>query len=453
MSRRSTVWCRGGSSLAAAILALGIVGAASASHEPARLGLTPVDHQGTYFELTLEPSETRELHVEAANFGHEEVLARTYASDVYTIVNGGFGADLFGERPSGPTLWLTYPTQEVTLGPDDALIIDFEVRVPGDTPPGEYVTALVIENVEPVRGSGTIAVDQVNRSAIAVAIRVPGEERAALSIGEVRHRELTGFSVVSFEVANPGNVHLRPSGEFVLRNSDGTELTASSVVMDSVYAGTSTTVEVPAIETLGPGDYCAELTLTDEETGAADATECLAFTIAPPPDDGSAFRGLPGVTEVVGTLGDWPPGLPLLALLLLFAFGAVIVVVGRRRRRPAAVDGPPSDWPATDLPSRVRSFEDAMPAIIAALRRLLRQHAEIHRGWIVERGSGFVLAVEGPSGVTPAEAARLSALLQERADREVGRIMPVQVVCLQGPGPVARMTADTVPFYVRPGQP
>jgi len=28
--------------------------------------------------------------------------------------------------------------------------------------------------------------------------------------------------------------------------------------------------------------------------------------------------------------------------------------------------------------------------------------------------------------------------------------MPVQVVCLQGAGPVARMTADAVPFYVRP---
>lgn len=453
MSRRSTLWYRGGSSLAAAILALGVVGAASASHEPARLGLTPVEHQGTYFELMLEPGETRELHVEAANFGHEEVLARTYASDVYTIVNGGFGADLFGERPSGPTLWLTYPIQEITLGPDDALIIDFEVAVPADTPPGEYVTALVIENVEPVRGSGTIAVDQVNRSAIAVAIRVPGEERAALSIGEVRHEELAGFSVVSFEVANPGNVHLRPSGEFVLRDGDGTELTASSVVMDSVYAGTSTTLEAPALEVLGPGDYCAELTLTDEETGATDATQCLPFTIAPPPDDGAPFAGLPGVTEVVDTLGAWPPGLPIVALLLLVGFGAVIVVVGRRRREPAAVDGPGSDWPATDLQSPGRSFEDATPAIIASLRRVLHQHPEIRRGWIVERGTGFVLAVEGPAGLTPAEAARLSAVLQERADREVGRIMPVQVVCLQGHGPVARVTADSVPFYVRASQP
>jgi hypothetical protein len=452
MSRLSSLRRVADPPLAAMILALTLIGTVSANHEPARLGLTPVGQDGTYFELTLEAGEARQLRVEAANFGHEEVLARTYASDVYTIVNGGFGADLFGERPSGPTLWLTYPTEEVTLGPEDALVIDFEVEVPDDTPPGEYVTALVIENAEPLRGSGTIAVDQVNRSAIAVAIEVPGEVDAALSIGAVNHEDVAGYSVVSFEIDNPGNVHLRPSGDFVLRDQAGTQLAASSVVMDSVYAGTSTTLEALALEVLGPGDYCAELTLTDERTGATDTTECLPFTIAARPDGGSPFGGLPGVTQVVDTLGGWPPGLPILVLLLLIGLGGALIVLGRRRRRPAVVGGAPAEWPAVDLSSPGQPVEDALPGVVGALRRVLHEHPEIRRGWIVERGSGFLLAVEGPPGATPAEASRLSATLQERADREVGRIMPMQVVCLQGAGPVARMTADTVAFYVRPGQ-
>ena len=152
--------------LVATALWLAAAGPVSANHEPARLGLTPVGQHGTYFELTLEPGESRRLQVEAANFGHEESLARTYAADVYSIVNGGFGAGLFGQRPSGTTMWLTYPTQEFTLAPEDAVVVDFEVEVPRDTLPGEYVAALVIENAEPLRGAGSIAVDQVNRSAI-----------------------------------------------------------------------------------------------------------------------------------------------------------------------------------------------------------------------------------------------------------------------------------------------
>ena len=441
----------GGPSLAGTLVTLSTAVFASASHEPARLGLTPVDHDGTYFVLTLDPGEKRHLRVEAANFGHEEAVARTYASDVYTIVNGGFGADLFGERPSGPTLWLTYPTQEMTLNPDDALVIDFDVTVPDDTPPGEYVTALVIENAEPLRGSGAIAVDQINRSAIAVAIQIPGAENAELSIGEVTYQEVAGLPVVSFEVTNPGNVHLRPSGRFELRDGDGTELTAASVVMESVYAGTSTTLEAPVVEALAAGDYCAELSLTDEETGATDSTDCLPFTIAAPPDDGSPLSGPPGVAEVVDALSGWPPGLPL-ASLLLVGLGGLLFVLARRRRRPTAFAGAPADWPVTDLQPRGTSFEDALPAIIGSLRRILHEHPEVSRGWIVERGSGFLLAVEVRAEATPAQASKLSALLQERADREVARIMPLQVVCLKGAGPVARMTSGTVPFYVRAGQ-
>lgn len=436
--------------LVATAVLLGVAGPVSANHEPARLGLTPVDQDGTYFEITLEPGEARGLKVEAANFGHEETLARTYAADVYSIVNGGFGADLFGERPSGTTLWMNYPSQEITLGPDDAIVIDFQVEVPENTPPGEYVTALVIENAEPVRGSGTIAVDQVNRSAIAVAIEVPGERTPALSIGEIRHQEVTGLSVVSFEVDNPGNVHLRPTGEFVLRNGAGTGIAASSVAMDSVYAGTSTLLEAPAGELLDPGEYCAELTLTDEDTGATDTTDCRPFTIVAPAGDGSPFGGLPTVTDVAEALGISMPVLPILVVLLAAATAATLIVVGRRRRRTAIIEGRTTSWPALDVVARGQPPEDALSGVIGALRRLLREHPQINRGWIVERDSGFVLAIEGAPGMTPADATRLSIALQERADREVGRILPMQVVCLPTAEPMPRMTADAVPFYVRP---
>jgi len=433
--------------LVATALWLAAAGPVSADHEPARLGLTPVGQDGTYFELTLEPGEAHQLRVEAANFGHEESLARTYAADVYSIVNGGFGAGLFGQRPSGTTLWLTYPTQEFTLGPDDAVVVDFEVEVPRDTPPGEYLAALVIENAEPLRGAGSIAVDQVNRSAIAVAIDVPGPREPALDIGGVSHKEVAGLSVVSFEVDNPGNVHLRPAGEFALRDGAGKEITAGSVAMDSVYAGSSTLLETSASELLAPGDYCAELTLSDAETEVTASTECLPFAIVAPAGEGSPIDFVPGLAPLADAIGSSGPVLPIITLLLM-AGVTLVLLAAWRRRRAAAGDGLASDWPAIDLANPPQPTDAMLAGVIGSLRRALHEHPRISRAWIVERGSGFVLAVEGGSGTTPAEAAQLSRVLQERADREVGRVMPMRVVCLSGAGPVARTTADAVPFYV-----
>ena len=121
----------------------------AALDEAPKLGLTTVNHDGAFFELILAPGETRTLSVEVANFGTQQVDARTYAADVYSIINGGFGADLHAVPSSGTTLWLNYPEEVVTLASQAAIVVDFAVTVPAATPPGDYIAALVIETVEP----------------------------------------------------------------------------------------------------------------------------------------------------------------------------------------------------------------------------------------------------------------------------------------------------------------
>lgn len=348
--RRASVVLR--ALLAATSLGLVAVAPAFADHEPARLGLTPVGQDGTFFQLAMRPGEQVRLEVEAANFGHEKAAARTYAADVYSIVNGGFGADLFGEPPAATTLWVHYPTQELTLGPQDAVVIEFEVSVPEAAAPGEYVAALVIENSEPVVSSGTLGFEQVNRSAIAISIRVPGPETPALEIREVHYKEVTGVSVVMFEVANTGNVHLRPAGDFVLRRVS-TEIAAAPVSMDSVYAGTSTLLEAPIVELLSSGDYCAELRLTDASTGASATTECLAFEVPGPVDAGGPIPEISGVLG--GAIRDSP--LVVVALLLAAAVAGLFLVIWRRRRRAA----PPGAEAAGALSARDGSTRRRKP--------------------------------------------------------------------------------------------
>jgi hypothetical protein len=196
-------------------------------------------------------------------------------------------------------------------------------------------------------GGGSVTFKQVNRVAIAVAIDIPGPRHPAVEIGAVSYKFAGGVSFVSFAVANPGNVHLKPAGEFVLRDSHRTELVRSSVRMDSMYAGTDTRPEVPLSEPLRPGPYCAELRLTDALTSAGDSTSCLPFTVTAathtigPGDTGS--HGAPVVQPPIDTAADQPALLLVaVAILVLVAplLAAFLLLLRLwRRQRPRIQPG------------------------------------------------------------------------------------------------------------------
>ena len=319
---------------------LAAAGPVAAADQAPLLGLTPVGRGGAYFDLTLQPGEALQLRVEAANFGAEEAVARTYAADVYSMVNGGFGAELFGDDTAGTASWLGYRTLQLTLGPREATIVTFEVEVPAGTTAGQYIAALVIENAEPMPGSGPIALNRVNRNAIAVAIDVPGPRAPALEIGGVSDKSVLGTSFLTFEVSNPGNVHLRPAGAIRLLDAGGSQVSAGAVAMDVLYAGTRTQLEAPVFDPMPPGDYCAELTLTDPGTGASAATECIALrSIGSSPDpDGPNVGGLSTPWTLAGT--DLRVVSDRISRLLIIGAGlicaALMLVAWRRRRQHTA---------------------------------------------------------------------------------------------------------------------
>ncbi len=75
--------------------------------------------------------------------------------------------------------------------------------------------------------------------------------------------------------------------------------------MDALYAGTATLLEAPLADALPPGEYCAELSLTDSATGAHDATKCLTFWVGQPQSNDGAGpdsltpRILPGTSALL----------------------------------------------------------------------------------------------------------------------------------------------------------
>jgi hypothetical protein len=318
--------------------------AALANGPQIKLALQAVGQSGSFFDLTMRPGQTRRLDVEISNAGTAAIAARTYASDVYTIIDGGFGARLRDEAQTGVTRWLDYRTDVLALSIGEAVRRTFQVAVPANAAPGEYITSLVLENDDPIRDSGPVALDQIVRQAVAVVITVPGTRSPGLAIGGVKHSVVAGRSVVAVAVENSGNVRLKPVATFSLRDAAGVEVSQVTVPMDTFYARTRTSIEVPLAELLLPGTYTVRLSLDDTRQGVR-ADGAGSFTVETLPA-GSTGGGdsAPGLVPVIRAGQEGPPpfaaGLGIivgtgLALVAVIGFASLVL---RRRRATRTPD-------------------------------------------------------------------------------------------------------------------
>lgn len=282
-----------------------IAATAAQTDETPKLGIAPVGANGAYFDLTMKPGESRELTVRLGNFGKKKARARTYAADVYTLVNGGFGVKLADEPASGVTNWLDYAPDMLELKPGQSVERTFTVTVPADAKAGQHITSVAIENADPIKGSGSITVNQVNRQVIAVLITVPGPVKARLHITGATYKLAPGSASVLIAIENTGNVLLKPVGDVVVADGAGKEITRAQVAMDSVYAGTGTDIEVGLVQPLQAGTYAVSVTLKDAKTKVSVHADALPMTVANVDASGSPVAEAPkiaitsvGITEL-----------------------------------------------------------------------------------------------------------------------------------------------------------
>lgn len=326
---------------------LSVIAMAADGAGTVRLGIEAVDSDLQYFDISLDPGESRELTVRFSNHGEIGTGASVFAADVYSLHGGGMGIGDIDAPRTGATEWLDLESTELELEPDESVEQAFTVAVPEDAEPGDYITAVVIQNTDPIGvGDDDERFDQTVRQGIAVAIDVPGDREPAMEFGEVRHSVSGGSSVIEVELDNTGNTNLRPAGNFVLQDAAGDELASTPIGLDTIYAGTGTVIEVTLTDELPPGDYFIDVAVEDEETGASASAEDLSFNVAAPEATPEPDDGLPGAVESVD---DRLAGDPVLiavivgitAIIGIILFTA-IVLIGRSRRSttPSSVSAP-----------------------------------------------------------------------------------------------------------------
>ncbi len=322
--------------LAAMSLGLAAPSAAFADAGQIKLALLPIGQAGSFFDLSMKAGQSRTFSVEIANDGTAAIAASTYAADVYTIIDGGFGARLHGQAQTGSTTWISYPAGILQLAVGQSTHRSFTVAVPAATGPGEYISSLVLENATPISAGGAVGINQVIRQAVAVVVTVPGPRAPGLAIGAATDNVVSGTSTVAVAVQNTGNVRLKPVVGFTLTDSSGLVISHASMQMDTFYAQTDTTVEFPLTQTLAPGTYMVALTLADTAENAQAAGSRM-IVVGAQDVSGSPVPGSGGVTSAIpgAPAASFPlAGLAAIAALAA-ALGAGSVALVRRRRQAA----------------------------------------------------------------------------------------------------------------------
>ena len=303
-------------------------GPAAAGGDGAALGLVAVGPSSSHFDLTMQPGEARTLEVEITNNSDAPASAYTYAADVYTIVNGGFGGRQRGEPTSGTTRWLDYNPETLLLAVGSQSIRRFTVTVPDDTRPGEYITSIVLE---------TELIDQ--RQALAVVVTVPGPRSPALEIGEASHAVVEGTSVLAVALSNEGNVRLSPMVELELRDATGAHVADASLHMDTFYALTDTSVEVLLDVLLVEGTYSIEVVAEDVQQEVHE-TSRVSLVVG----GGGIFGAGNGIVGILTT--EMEIGTTRIPVILVTGLLAGVVMVAgtmraslhRLKRRPRPSD-------------------------------------------------------------------------------------------------------------------
>ncbi len=171
------------------------------------------------FIFAVEPGKTSGDGVRINNNTGTTKSIDIYSVDSQASSGGAFACAQKVDEPHAAGSWVELGKTQITLGPQSNEIIPFTLTVPKDTASGEYNGCIVIQeaNQTPTAAGNGIALSF--RSAIRVAVTVPGDLKKGLFFTGLESRSgEDGKRVVSVSAKNQGNVSLDADIAITLRS-------------------------------------------------------------------------------------------------------------------------------------------------------------------------------------------------------------------------------------------
>ncbi len=160
------------------------------------------------FVHELAPGTSVNDAVTLINNTDQPKTVEVYAADAVISSGGAFACEQKADTRDQEGTWLTLSKQQVDLPPNGEETVDFMIAVPKNVAGGEHNACIAIQAVEKPAESGANGVQLSFRSAIRVAITVPGEIKKGLFYTDLRVSQNKQKLVVNQKLRNSGNVSL-----------------------------------------------------------------------------------------------------------------------------------------------------------------------------------------------------------------------------------------------------
>lgn len=160
------------------------------------------------FVYELQPDQKAADAVEIFNNTETEKRIKVYATDSVISSGGAFACAQAADTVKDVGGWISLQKDIVTLQPGASEKINFTVSVPDFAEPGEHNGCIAIQEADAEAASVGNGIALSFRSAIRVAITVPGDIKKDLTIRDVRLTSRDTVLIGTVLMRNNGNVSL-----------------------------------------------------------------------------------------------------------------------------------------------------------------------------------------------------------------------------------------------------
>lgn len=173
------------------------------------------------FVLEAKPGSTLQDGVKIINNSDQQKNIRVYAVDSQHSSDGAFACAQEADKKVQVGNWVKLTKQEVTLAAGESEVIPFKVSLPANVAPGEHNGCIAIQESASPKPGSTNGIVLSFRSALRVAITVPGNVKANVSFLDILYLFKKEKVQLSPVLKNEGNVSVDAKINVGLKNIFG----------------------------------------------------------------------------------------------------------------------------------------------------------------------------------------------------------------------------------------
>lgn len=171
--------------------------------------------------------KTLEDGIKIINNSDQAKTIRVYGVDSQHSSDGAFACAQEADKQTSVGTWIKLAKNEVTLQPGTNEVVPFTLAIPEGAEPGEHNGCIAVQENTPPRQSALQGIVLSFRSALRVAITVPGDIYADVQFKEVRSEFNQGKLQLSPVLQNDGNVSVDANLSVGLKNVMGMQVAGS----------------------------------------------------------------------------------------------------------------------------------------------------------------------------------------------------------------------------------